>query len=74
MKELLLAFIPRFINDQIALNECEGKYEIMCSMIDVHPSQKYDAMCDLKIFTWFGWAIPCGEPANIRPFVAKEEA
>ncbi len=68
MKELFLAFVPRFINDQIALTDNGEQYEIACSMVDVNPGERYDAMCDLKIFTWLGWAIPCGEPTNIRPF------
>lgn len=55
MKELFLAFVPRFINDQIALTDNGEQYEIACSMVDVNPGERYDAMCDLKIFTWLGW-------------------
>ncbi|MGE1781509.1 hypothetical protein ACMFF8_10245 [Escherichia coli] len=54
MKELFLAFVPRFINDQIALTDNGEQYEIACSMVDVNPGERYDAMCDLKIFTWLG--------------------
>ncbi|EML2739821.1 hypothetical protein RVV92_004184, partial [Escherichia coli] len=50
MKELFLAFVPRFINDQIALTDNGEQYEIACSMVDVNPGERYDAMCDLKIF------------------------
>lgn len=56
MKELFLAFVPRFINDQIALTDNGEQYEIACSMVDVNPGERYDAMCDLKIFT--GWVGP----------------
>lgn len=51
MKELFLAFVPRFINDQIALTDNGEQYEIACSMVDVNHGERYDAMCDLKIFT-----------------------
>ncbi len=36
MKELFLAFVPRFINDQIALTDNGEQYEIACSMVDVN--------------------------------------
>ena len=72
MKELFLAFVPRFINDQIALTDNGEQYEIACSMVDVNPGVRYDAMSDQKIFTRLGWAIPCGEPTNIRPFESRE--
>ena len=72
MNEILLAFIPRFINDKVALSAVNDQYEIVCSMIDIIPGEQYDALCDLKIFTWLGWAIPCGEPTNIRPFEGRE--
>ncbi|EJD4727889.1 hypothetical protein ACUMLB_003455 [Escherichia coli] len=70
--EILSALVPRFINDVVALSAVNDQYEIVCSMIDIIPGERYDAMCDLKIFTWLGFAIPCGEPTNIRPFEVRE--
>lgn len=68
MKELFLAFVPRFINDQIALTDNGEQYEIACSMVDVNPGERYDAMCDLKIFTpgWVGLFRVENQPIFVR--------
>ncbi|MCN7217701.1 hypothetical protein MLZ39_09795 [Escherichia coli] len=74
MISLLKFLIPRWELDTVALEETKDGLEIVCSYQDIDPGEVFDAMCELKIFTWCNWGFPYGKPINVRPFEPKAEA
>lgn len=67
--EFILLFIPRYTTDEVALKDTGDGYDIICSMADLAPDEKFDAVATLNIFTWFGRAWPVvGEKIDVRPW------
>lgn len=74
--EVILFFIPRFIDDEVVLNELPGgDYEIICSLIDVKEGELFDGITTVQVFAFMFWAFPYGvkevDGLEIRPFVVK---
>lgn len=74
MMNFIKSLIPRWTLDTVALQETHGSYEIVCIIEDVRPGETFDAVCDLRVFTWFLWSWPYGGPINLRAFTPKVNA
>lgn len=74
MINLLKSLIPRWRMDTVVLKENKHAYEIICIIEDVKPGETFDAVCELKVFTWLNWSWPYGEPMNFRRFTPKVNA
>lgn len=58
LKEVILFFIPRFINDRIALTRVNGELQFHCLECQVTPYNEFaiEAYGSVRTFTWFGFA------------------
>jgi hypothetical protein len=60
------------MTDTVALqyNTLDDEYHILCSLEDVLPNERVDAVADVEIFTWFGkaWPLNIGEGVDVRPW------
>ncbi|EPP0959098.1 hypothetical protein ACULX3_001712 [Cronobacter turicensis] len=74
MKKLLMLLIPRWETDTVALEETPDGLAIVCSYFHIRPGEVFDAMCELKTFTWLNWSFPYGEPINVREFSPRVDA
>lgn len=65
LAKLLDIIIPRLLTEDVALTEVGDHYEIACSMADVRPSERFDAVATMRTFNLFGMALSptmVGEP------------
>jgi hypothetical protein len=58
IKNFLLMIIPRFIEDDVAIQLTgDGWYEIICSMKHIAPDEQFSGWIHLdSVFTWFNVA------------------
>ncbi len=57
LKKILDLAIPRFLDEDVALVEINGNYEIVCHISDLRPLEKFDAVVTMRVFNLFGWAL-----------------
>lgn len=73
----ILAFldwaVPRFFTEDVALKDEGDHYEIMCSMADLGPGGRYDAVVAIDAFNFFGRAYFPKTAGDVRPW-PKEAA
>lgn len=48
--------IPRFLDEYVALVEINGNYEIVCTISDLRPLEKFDVV-KMRCFNFFGRAL-----------------
>ena len=71
----MVAHSPPALGNRHCRAAAEGdELHIVCSYADIDPGEVFDGMCELKIFTWFNWGFPFGEPINVRSFEPKVNA
>lgn len=75
-KNILLALVPRFVTEDVALiisDRDDGKtvFDIACSMEDVLPGEEFDAIATVDAFTWVNVGIPY-RVRNTRPWAAPQ--
>lgn len=74
MTKWLRILLPHWETDTVVLQAEGDELHIFCSYADIDPGEVFDGMCELKIFTWFNWGFPFGEPINVRSFEPKVNA
>lgn len=74
MKKWLSLLIPRWEKDTVVLQARGDELHIVCSYEDIAPGEMFDAMCELKTFTWLNWSFPFGETISVRSFEPKVAA
>ncbi|HCL6722987.1 TPA: hypothetical protein N2Q78_004578 [Citrobacter freundii] len=74
MKKWLRILLPHWETDTVVLQAEGNELHIVCSYADVESGELFDGMCELRIFTWFNWGFPVGEPVNVRSFEPKVNA
>ena len=57
IKKILDIAIPRFLDEDEALVEINGNYEIVCPVSGLRPLEKFDAVVTMRVFNLFGWAL-----------------
>lgn len=65
MNKLLDILLPRFITEEVALRDDGDHLTIVCSLSDVKPGERFDAVGTIRSFNLFGLAIfprTVGEP------------
>jgi len=74
MTKWLRILLPHWETDTVVLQAEGDELHIVCSYADIDPGEVFDGMCELKIFTWFNWGFPFGQPINVRSFEPKVNA
>lgn len=57
LAKLLDIITPRLLTEEVALTEVGDHYEIACSMADVRPGERFDAVATMRTFNLFGMAL-----------------
>ncbi len=74
LAKLLDIIIPRRLTEEVALTDDGDHYQIACSMADVRPGERFDAVATMRTFNLFGMALfpeLTGEP---RPWPTASQA
>lgn len=78
LRNLLDALIPRFMTEEVAVEEysdyfnCIGidaQYEIVCSMRDIKPGERFDGIATMRVFNLFGMGLFPKQIGEVRPWV-----
>lgn len=70
LKKILDLAIPRFLDEDVALVEINGNYEIVYPISDLRPLEKFDAVVTMRVFNLFGWAL---FPKQVGEIILWEE-
>jgi len=60
--------IPRFIDDEVALQDVGDHMEIVCSMKDVQNGESFDGIATMRGFNLFGFMLFNKMVGEVRPF------
>lgn len=67
--DALLFCIPRFITEDVALELTdEGDYEIVCSMSDIEPGERFDGVVEVTSLAFMWWAYAPQINGEVRPW------
>ena len=58
--------IPRFITEDVALNEIDGILEIVCVMSDVSEGELFDGVVSVKSLVWFNKGFFPSQVGEVR--------
>lgn len=67
--ECLLFFVPRFVNEDVAVRINKDHNTYFCSTLDlVKPGEKFDGITTACFFTWLGFHAPVDLHNRMRPW------
>jgi len=61
--------IPRFITEDVALEEIDGVLEIVCSMAAISEGEVFDGVVSIRSFTWLGLCVFPKQVGEVREWV-----
>lgn len=71
LEYLLDLLVPRFITEDVALEQLDDGYHPVCCMDDVRPGERFDGIVAMRSFTWMGVAFAPRVIGEVRPWQSK---
>lgn len=68
LKQALIALVPRFVTEDVALELSDDGYHPVCSMEFVEPGERFDGVITVRSFTWFGVCCFGKAMSEVRPW------
>lgn len=61
--------VPRFVDDECALEKDGDDYWVVCVMSDVRPGENFDGIATMRCFAFLGFGLFPSQISEVRPFV-----
>lgn len=68
LSKLLDILVPRFVTEDVAVKQVgrSSIHEIVCSMKDVRPGERFDGVATMRTFNLFGFGLFPAQVGDVR--------